>query len=94
MTAADLLCVQQLVEAGRGETGEGWRANIQAGDAWVGHAVAQALYLDFSRPRDCGRIRELLRTWLASGALARADRSINAKGKTAPFVVVGRWAQP
>jgi hypothetical protein len=94
VTATDLLRVQQIVHAGRGDSGERWRANIQTGDAWAGHAVAQALALDASRPRDAGRIRELLRTWLGAGALEKVDRSINAKGKTAPFVQVGRWATP
>lgn len=93
VTPADLLRVQSAIKAGRGETGEGWRANVQTGDAWVGHAIGQALGLDVGRPREAARVRELLRTWLASGALVKAERSINAKGKTAPFVEVGRWAE-
>lgn len=90
---ADLLRVQEVVKAGRGEDAEGWRANVQTGDAWVGHAIGQALGLDVGRPREAARARELLRTWLGSGALVKAERSINAKGKTAPFVEVGRWAE-
>lgn len=90
---ADLLRVQEVIKAGRGEDAEGWRANVQTGDAWVGHAIGQALGLDVGRPREAARARELLRTWLASGALVKAERSINAKGKTAPFVEVGRWAE-
>lgn len=93
VTPADLLRVQQAIKAGRGDAGEGWRANVQTGDAWVGHAIGQALGLDVGRPREAARVRELLRTWLASGALVKAERSINAKGKTAPFVEVGRWAE-
>ena len=93
VTPADLLRVQNAIKAGRGEAGEGWRANVQTGDAWVGHAIGQALGLDVGRPREAARVRELLRTWLASGALVKAERSINAKGKTAPFVEVGRWAE-
>ena len=93
VTPADLMRVQTAINAGRGEAGEGWRANVQTGDAWVGHAIGQALGLDVGRPREAARVRELLRTWLASGALVKAERSINAKGKTAPFVEVGRWAE-
>ncbi len=90
---ADLLRVQQAIQAGRGEAGDGWRANVQTGEAWVGHAIGQALGLDAGRPREAARVRELLRTWLASGALVPVERRINAKGKTAPFVEVGRWAE-
>jgi hypothetical protein len=93
LTPADLLRVQTAIKAGRGEAGEGWRANVQTGEAWVGHAIGQALGLDVGRPREAAQARELLRTWLASGALVKAERSINAKGKTAPFVEVGRWAE-
>lgn len=93
VSPADLLRVQEVIKAGRGEEAEGWRANVQTGDAWVGHAIGQALGLDVGRPREATRARELLRTWLASGALVKAERSINAKGKTAPFVEVGRWAE-
>jgi hypothetical protein len=90
---ADLLRVQEVIKAGRGRDAEGWRANVQTGDAWVGHAIGQALGLDVGRPREAARARELLRTWLGSGALVKAERSINAKGKMAPFVEVGRWAE-
>ena len=93
VAAADLLRVQEVIKAGRGEDAEGWRANIQAGDAWVGHAIGQALGLDVGQKRDAARARELLRKWLVSGALVKVERTINAKGKTAPFVEVGRWAE-
>ena len=92
-TPAELVRVQEVIKAGRGEDAEGWRENLQTGNAWVGHAIAQALGLDIGRPREAARARELLRIWLASGALVRVDRRINAKGKTAPFVEVGRWAE-
>jgi hypothetical protein len=94
VTPADLLRVQNAIQAGRGEAGEGWRASVQAGDGWVGHAIARTLGLDVGRPREAARVRELLKTWLGSGALVKSERSINAKGKTAPFVEVGRWAEP
>jgi len=92
VSLADLLRVQEVIKAGRGEDAEGWRADIQTGDAWVGRAIGQALGLDVGRPREAAHARALLRTWLASGALVKAERSINAKGKTVPFVEVGRWA--
>ena len=93
VTPADLLRVQEVIKAGRGEDAEGWRANVQTGDAWVGYAIGQAVGLEVGRPREAARARELLRTWLASGALVKVERSINAKGKAAPFVEVGRWAE-
>lgn len=94
VTAADLLNVQRAVAAGRGEANEGWRASRQTEEAWVGHAVASALGLDLERQRDAARARELIRTWVGSGNLVKVTRSINPKGKTAPFVEVGRWAEP
>jgi hypothetical protein len=93
VTAADLRRVQEVIQRGRGEEAEGWRANVQTGAAWVGHAIGQALGLDVGRPREASRARELLRTWLGSGSLVKVERSINARGKTAPFVEVGRWAE-
>jgi AAA domain len=93
VTPADLLRVQEGIKAGRGENGEGWRSSYQTGDAWVGHAVAEALDLDASDKRQEARLKELLRLWLRSGALMNVDRRVNAKGKKAPFVEVGRWAE-
>lgn len=93
VTAADLLRVQQAIEAGRGESGEGWRANVQTGEAWVGYAIAEVLGLDLGLPRDRGRVGDLLRTWLREGALMAVEKPVKANGKTAPFVEVGRWAE-
>ncbi len=94
VSPADLLRVQKAINAGRGPKGEGWRENVQTGPAWVGHVIAQALGLDVGRPREAARVRALLRTWIASGDLVKVDCTINPKGKTAPFVEVGRWVEP
>jgi hypothetical protein len=93
VTPADLMRVQECIAKGRTDNGEGWRENIRAGEAWVGHAVAEALGLDAALTRDAARIRELLKAWLKSGTLVKVERRINTKGKTAPFVEVGYRAE-
>jgi hypothetical protein len=93
VTANDLLLVQQRISQGRGDNREGWRANVQTGEAWVGYAIGEVLKLDPMRPHDKARIGKLLRMWLGSGALVSVEHKLNVKGKTAPFVEVGRWAE-
>ena len=93
VTALDLDRVQEAIKAGRGSSGEGWRENVQAGEAWAGHAVAGVLGLDLTRPWDRARAQSLLRTWKQNGALQKVDKAVNAKGKTAPFLEVARWAE-
>jgi len=95
VTPGDVRQVQDLVDSGRGDTREGWRADVQAKDGtWVGCAVAEALGLDVSEPRDLARIKELLRSWFDTGDLVRVRRPVNDRGKTAPFVEIGRWVEP
>jgi hypothetical protein len=91
VTPAQLAKVQDIIEAGIGETHEPWRHSVQAsGQTWAGYAVAQALGLDLSSPRDKGQAKALLKSWIASGAL-RIDKLVkNNKGDKAPFVLVGR----
>ena len=93
ITPADVRRVQERVDAGRGDNGEGWRESSQAKDAWVGYAVADVLGFDLNRLRDQGRAKDLLRTWLDSGVLVKTRRALNDKGKMAPFVEVGRWVE-
>ena len=40
-----------------------WRADVRAGDAWVGHAVAQAFGLDASDGEDRSKINGILKQW-------------------------------
>ncbi|MDE3176811.1 MAG: AAA family ATPase [Pseudomonadota bacterium] len=79
---ADLRKVQDVVAAGE------WAESVQSRD-WVGHAVADALGLNADDKRDKARIKSLLRTWTASGALKR-DRQFNAKeGRERPVIICG-----
>lgn len=93
VTNGELRLVQKQIAAGRGEAAEGYRANVQAGDAWVGLVVAGVLKLDVGRRRERERINHLLKAWLDGGALRIVHRAKDAKGKTAPFVEVGNWAE-
>ena len=82
---ADLRKVQDAVAAGE------WAENIQSRD-WVGHAVADALGLNADDKRDKARIKSLLRTWIANGALRR-DREFNVKeGRERPVIICGAKA--
>jgi hypothetical protein len=86
----DLQRVQDAIARGYGETAEGWRENVQAGDRWAGHAVAGALGFDVSQAHDHSQVKEVIREMIASGLLVKVTRPINGKGKTAPFIEVGR----
>lgn len=79
---ADLRKVQDAVAAGE------WAENIQSKD-WVGYAVATALGLNADDKRDKSRIKAMLRTWIANGALRR-DRAFNVKeGRERPVIICG-----
>jgi hypothetical protein len=81
VTAADLRAVQAAVAQGR------FRASSQAGD-WVGHAVAKVLQLELNKPNDKRKVTNLLKVWLASGALKKVEEK-DGKGIPRPFIVVG-----
>lgn len=71
--------------------GGDWRADVRAGDAWVGHAVARAFGLDASDASDRMRINGLLRQWRQDRCIhdeARADKSRHMR----QFVRVSRPA--
>lgn len=84
VTVSDLRAVQAAVSKGR------YRASPQAGD-WVGHAVADVLRLDLNKPNDKRKAANLLKVWMASGALKKQTDK-DAKGNDRPYVVVGEWA--
>ncbi len=92
LTANDCFRVQQIVEEGRPD-GSRWRANVQAGEAWVGYAVAKAFALDPENHLDLATIKVRLAMWLASHALKVVKHAIPPKGKEVPFVEVGRWTE-
>lgn len=70
--------------------GKGLRENVQSPD-WVGHTVAQVLRLNADAKADKAKIKTLIKTWIATGAL-HLERITDAKGKVRPVVVVGSWA--
>jgi AAA domain len=84
VTVSDLQAVQAIISKGR------YRASPQA-EEWVGNAVAEALKLDLTKAADKRKATNLLRVWLASGALKKVEEK-DDKGMSRPFVVVGVWA--
>jgi hypothetical protein len=83
VTVSDLRAVQAAVSKGR------FRASPQADD-WVGHAVAGVLRLDLNKANDKRKVANLLKVWLASGALRKVKEK-DDKGMFRPFIVVGEW---
>ena len=51
------------------------------------------LGLDLDEARGMGRVKELLRSLIDTGALKKVQRPVDAKGKRAPFVEAGRRAE-
>jgi len=92
VTPSELIELQRRIDAGRGEAGEGWRDNVQAGPAWVGFAVAEVLGLDVDHGPDKHQIKGLLKGWLKSGALKRVERQ-DKKRNPRLFIEVGAWAE-
>ncbi len=84
LTTGDLLRVQRAVKDGR------WRLDAQSAE-WVGRAVAGVLGLDLDAKADRARIASLLKTWITSGALRKAD-GLDDKRRPRVFVEVGTWA--
>jgi hypothetical protein len=84
VTVSDLRAVQAAVSKGR------YRASPQADD-WVGQAVAGALRLDLNKPNDKRKVLNLLKVWLASGALRKVEEK-DEKGMSRPFIIVGEAA--
>jgi len=88
ITVGHLATVQLAVSEGA------WKEDFRA-TAWVGTPVAQVLGLDLDDKAHKARVRTMLKTWIAEGALkvvVRKDENRQDK----KFVEVGRWveAQP
>ena len=83
--AADLLRVQQKIASGA------WREDSRS-DAWAGNAIAEALDLNLDAPGQKARLKGMLSTWLAAGALKRVTLP-DAKRRSRTFVEVGTWAE-
>lgn len=85
VTAADLYRVQQEIH------GKDYPASVQA-TGWVGHAIGRVLGIDTSNEAGVGRVKILLRSWLASGALVEGQGDDPRNGRKRPVVRVGKWA--
>lgn len=86
LTARDLFAVQKAIAAGE------WREDSQAKN-WAGVAVAQVLNFDLKSAPPLARVKTLLKTWLANGAL-KATRRPDEHRKKRTFFEVGKWATP
>lgn len=84
VSASDLRRVQSAISAGH------YRASPQA-KGWVGDAIAEALGFDLAKRTDRRKAVNLLKAWLASGALKQVNKK-DRKGMLRPCVVVGKWA--
>lgn len=84
VTVHDLRRVQEKIAAGK------FRADPQAKD-WAGVAVAEALGLDPAEAAAKAKIGQLLKTWIASGALRKVEAEDDNRRKR-PFIEVGHPA--
>jgi hypothetical protein len=82
---AALRAVQERLSEGT------YRQDHQA-TMWAGKAVADVLGLNADKPSDRARIKTMLATWLANGALAVAMK-LDERRKEKPFLVVGQWVE-
>lgn len=84
ITVDDLRAVQSKVNGGD------WRENNQANN-WVGKAVAEVVGLDLGKSSDKAKVKALLRTWIANGALRVVERKDN-RSELRKFIDVGSAA--
>ena len=84
VTVEHLRRVQQAINDGE------WRENVQSKATWAGVAVAGILGLDIDRKADRSRIAQLLKQWIANGAL-KIVRKADGRSEIRPYVEVGNW---
>jgi hypothetical protein len=84
VTVATLRAVQHKIDGGT------WREDPRA-TAWVGKAVAEVLGINPAGKSERGRIGELLKAWIKSGALKVIELPDEHRHNK-PHVVVGEWA--
>lgn len=85
LSARDLLAVQTAID------GRDFADNVQAAD-WVGFEVGRVLRIDVGDQAGKIRVRNLLRTWIGTGALRVEHARNEASRKMRPVVRVGAWA--
>lgn len=92
--AFDGVGVRQLIDVQREvhrrhEAGTPPRASDQAGADWIGSVVADVCGLDVDE--DKARIKALIKSWMASGALVKGEW-IDPTRRPRPVIEVGEWA--
>jgi len=83
LSANDLYRVQKAI------SGRGLRKDVQAKD-WAGYTIGDVLGIDAETKAGKDRIRSLLRTWIASGALVVTEVT-DANRTRRPTIDVGVW---
>jgi hypothetical protein len=86
LSRADLDRVQQALD------GRDLAENSQASD-WVGYEIARVLRIDASAPEGLARVKQLLKTWISTGALVVASARNPATRKRRRVVLVGDAAE-
>lgn len=71
-----------------------WRSDVRAGDAWVGHAVAQAFGLDASDNSDKTKINGILKQWRRERAITDVSRMDKSRHNRQFVLVNSRPAPP
>jgi hypothetical protein len=86
LSTSDLVRVQAAIE------GRDLAENCQSAD-WAGYEVARVLRIDASAPEGKARVKQLLRTWISTGALVVASARNPATRKQRFVVRVGASAE-
>jgi outer membrane lipoprotein SlyB len=89
ITAKDTRKVQDIV-GGAMQNKKPYRQNIQAAD-WVGHAVGDVLGIDTHTDQGKGRVKRIVKTWIANDVLRMDKIEDERKKREVPIVVVGQW---
>jgi AAA domain len=83
LTSDNIQAIQAAISTGS------WKADVRAGAAWAGHAVADALGWDRDTPAAKGKLKGVLQSLVQDGYL-RTQSGFDAKGNRRVFVVVGK----
>jgi hypothetical protein len=60
---------------------------------WAGHTIGEVLNIDTTDKVGAGRVKQLIKKWIASGALKIEKRPNPEKGRDKPVLVVGELAE-
>lgn len=87
VTTDHLRQAQEIIAGGE------YKESSQA-DAWAGNVVAEVLELDLDDEVQKKRATEILKSWIASGALRIEKIRDTKKGRDTKFIRVGKCAEP